>query len=420
MNRFTGPIKDIIPSFHDSIPPALLSHIESLFQLSFHYSPSIGKFEIARSHLVAYIAIDALKDRLSLPDPDPRLIPLTSTALKKLLPEFQENLKSALSPRRNSGKISNSAPMSPTKSYSPTKSSPLKKSRLPSSEPDIFSDDYTTSKGTEVEQNSKESAVLLDSEPSTPTRTRKRVDYQDSLHDEESPFNPRKKLDFTPARSSPLKKARQHTATPELSPNKLKGKKVILDDDNSKVKYIYNRKYVSIIDFINFANNFKIPAKFIPDLIQCFLSHKYKFSKKSEWLLACGLIHSAYIRVNHKLIQTELNFNYELINQLFQYQNGGLLKSNLQLWCKIVEDWIKDDIWLLNLEKIYMYGSKSFDSEKSEQQLAKEGGDWSLLHTFGSMITGTVLLNTKSQGDYYNVWSNSVLQQIKEKEQIVD
>ena len=356
--KFNQSVKDIIPAYHGNVPPKLLKYIESVYQLSLREKPSIGsRNEIARYHICTYLAIERFQDNFDLPSPEITKIPLPPKTAGRLIDEFRDNvvIKSA----------SNTPNSSPRKSqYSTPTSSPVK---------------MTTLKTQNTPKLSSPLKRLQQLSDSTPKRQKK-----SDFNDEESPFNPKK----------PTKKAD--------SPTK-----------SSPTKYVYDRKHVSITDLITFANNFYIPAKFTPAIIETFLAHKHKFVKKSEWMLACGLVHSAYIRVNHKLINSTMGLKSQLMNQLFQYQKGGLMQWNLQLWCNIVESWVKDEGWVHDIEQEYMYGSKSWDLKSTEEYHARVGKDWSLLQKFGAMITGDVLVELKSQDAYYKTWKARVMNQIE-------
>lgn len=362
--KFNQAVKDIIPTYHENIPSKLLSHIESLYQLSLREKPNLGKSEIARFHICTFLAVERFQQHFELPDPETRRIPLPPKTSDKLITEFRDNLviKSASntpnsSPRKSTPKKQNTPRFAAT---TPKISSPLKR---------------------------------LQSLQGSPTPKRKKTD----LHDEESPFNPKKGAEDS-------KKGLEEDSLKDLDDSESSVK-------SSPTKYVYDRKHVTIIDLIQATNYFRIPASITPMIIQCFLQHKYKFTKKSEWLLTCGLLHSAYIRIYHKNLSSKIGAEAEFVDILFNYQRGGLTKWNLQLWCKIVEDWIKDEPWILDIEQTYMYGDKSFDKQYDQQRRLKIGGDWSLLETFGSMITGDVLLDLQCQDQYYNTWTKNVLKQ---------
>ena len=146
-------------------------------------------------------------------------------------------------------------------------------------------------------------------------------------------------------------------------------------------------------------------------MVETFLVHKHKFVKKSEWLLACGMIHSAYIRINHKILTSKMGAKQKIVDQLFQYQKGGLMKKAMQLWLDIVEDWINDEAWIRDIEKQFMYDKDSVQQQQlTKEREARIGPGWGLLEKFGSMLHGDVLYDSKTQEDYYNTWTSRVLE----------
>lgn len=437
--KFNQAVKDIIPTYHENVPVKLLSHIESLYLLSLREKPNLGRAEIARFHVCTYLAVERFQNHFDLPEPETRRIPLPPKASAKLIDEFRDNLviKSA----------SNTPNSSPSKSqYSTPKSSPFK-TRLNSPLKNLTTSPKISSPLKKLQnlQNSSDNDTkrrlpnLRDSPSkrfrinSSPTpRLQDSPPKRPRLYDVESPFNPKSKI-VEPVMNFDNNNNYDNNNNNNNNKNNNKDddddeedddddeKSLKCDDDKEKftpksspTKYVYDRKHVTIIDLIHCINYFRIPNMFTPAIIQCFLQHKYKFKKKSEWLLACGLINSAYIRIHHKLLSSKIGLESEFIDLLFNYQRGGLTKWNLQLWCKIVEDWIKDENWILDIEQHYMYGTKSFYKQEDQQNHAKIGGDWSLLQTFGSMITGDVLMDTKCQDIYYDTWSKTALKQILE------
>ncbi|KAK6199576.1 origin recognition complex, subunit 6 [Scheffersomyces amazonensis] len=368
-------LQDIIPAFHGQLPAKLVSYVDSLYRTSLHKKPVLpNNAAVARYHLCAYLAAEELQDKYNLPEPDAKKIPLQPKLASKLLDDFRECLIRSANSTPNSSPQRKSSTPKATPTRSPTKGvpsaskqtgSPLKRLRQLNDEEEI--DDSLNGKNTKT-----------------------------NINDSESIFNP-KKSKPSPSKSSPFKSSPSKASPSKSSPK-------------PSSNYRYDKKHVSIVDFITFCNNFYIPADVSPKMIETFLVHKHKFAKKSEWLLACGIVHAAYIRINHTLITSKIGTHSEFINHLFQYQKGGLLKWNLQLWCNIVGSWIKEESWIKDLELKYLFGKESIEELQSfTEEKARIGTGWNLLESFGLMIHGDVLYESDSQVSYYNTWSNKAL-----------
>lgn len=89
------------------------------------------------------------------------------------------------------------------------------------------------------------------------------------------------------------------------------------------------------------------------------------------------------------------------------------MKKNMQLWNDIVDDWIKQEPWILDLEQQYMYQNVSKEESKlSQEKEARIGPGWELMADFGAMITGDILYDSNHQNDYYDTWTGRVLSQL--------
>ncbi|KAI5961229.1 uncharacterized protein KGF55_004154 [Candida pseudojiufengensis] len=197
----------------------------------------------------------------------------------------------------------------------------------------------------------------------------------------------------TPRQSgSPLKKIQALASSPSPSP--------------SKNSTRYDFKTVSIEEFITFCNAFYIPSEFTKQMLKTFYSHKHKFAKKSDWSLACGIVYAAYMRINHLLLSTKMGARSEFMTLLLQYQKGGLSKDSLQTWCSLVEEWVKDEQWVQDIERQYVFGNQTIEEKISDEEYRGRIGDgWEQLERLGAMIHGEVLYQSDSQIEYYKNWS---------------
>lgn len=143
------------------------------------------------------------------------------------------------------------------------------------------------------------------------------------------------------------------------------------------------------------------------------MSQRHKFLKKNEWLLACGLVHAAYIRINSKLLERTIGKKTELQDQLFQYQKGGLMKLNMVMWINIIEESVKSEPWIVDLELKYVHNNWSAeDNSKTREVEGKLGRGYELLEQFGSMINPSNMFDKATQESYYRRWTSRVIKEL--------
>lgn len=381
--QLTQSLKDVLPTYLGSFPPQLVSYVDSLYNLSNQKIPVLPhRADIARYHLCAYVAASRYQQRFSLPEPLPQKIPLQPKLLDKLLADIEEKVipatrSPATTPVKNRTKNPLMLPLPTKKSNVPKISSPLKK--LQSLQ--------------ENDANPSSSKFGMES-PFNPSKT---------AFNAESPFNTPTKRKLDDSSESPEKHATPRT------PKTPKTKSVTASP--STPRYI---RQLTIADIISFANNFYIPAQVTPLLVESFMSQRHKFLKKNEWLLACGLIHAAYVRINNKLLKNTIGKKSELQDQLFQYQKGGLMKWNMVMWINIIEESVKSEPWMIDLELKYVHNNWSKeDNSKIREVEGKLGKGYELLEQFGSMINPSVMFNKPSQEQYYETWTGRVLKELE-------
>lgn len=89
------------------------------------------------------------------------------------------------------------------------------------------------------------------------------------------------------------------------------------------------------------------------------------------------------------------------------------MRWNMLLWCNIIEDAIKDEPWIAELDMTYIFGKSTLseDIEKRETD-AKLGEGWEIFERFGTMVHPNVEFLSATQEDYYNIWTNRILADI--------
>lgn len=395
--QLTQSLKDILPTHNGKFPPALVSYIDSLYSLSIQRIPVLpNRADVARYHLCAYLGAKRCQDRFSLPEPLPQKIPIQPKYIEKLLDELQEKVIPATvspstTPQKKRVIHPDGLPLPTKRLNTPKISSPLKK--------------LQALKDADSEQTPKRKFEM--ESPFNPSKV---------LTNKESPFNTGKQLTELGNASTlePIISDEEESsapATPKKSPLK-KNTSFSGTASPSHPRYI---RHLNIADLISFANNFYIPAQTTKSMVEYFMSQKHKFQKKNEWLLACGLIHAAYIRINHRLLQHTIGKKTELQDQLFQYQKGGLMKKNMILWINIVEESVRTEPWIIDLEIKYVHDVWSEkDTSEEKETRGKLGTGWELLQAFGAMIDPSTMFDKESQVTYYDNWTSRLRQQLDE------
>ncbi|KAM9927935.1 hypothetical protein OXX80_010160 [Metschnikowia pulcherrima] len=373
-------LKDILPNFSGDYPPALVSYINSIYQLSFQKLPTLNyRGDVARLHLCAFLAIEKYQEKFSLPTPVLDSIPVRPESCDKLLREIECKVISPVSSPNTSPRKQSVTDVSPKKrSYAPSLSSPLKKLQRMSDTPD-------------------DASHFAMKSPFNPDG---KVTHK--LRNNDSPFNKVSKLLTSSPTRDPFK-------TPMSSPSKGS-----LTFSPHSPRY---NKSLTMPDVISFANNFYIPASVTPSLLETFVIERYKFIKRNEWLLACGLIHAAYVRINDKLLKTTIGKKAEFQDQLFQYQRGGLMKGNMIEWINRIEESIKGQPWILDLELKYVHNDWTQEDTTREKEIqAKLGQGGDLYQSLGAMINPSVMFDKPSQAEYYSAWTRRVRKKVKAAE----
>lgn len=373
-------LKDIIPNFSGAFPSQLVACVDSIYQLSLQKVPKLPNgAEVARLHLCTYLGAQVYQDKLNLGELLRNRIPAKPQLVLRLLDDLDERVVQNMSnsPRK--------------RSVTPT-GSPLKRANLPK-----------MSSPLKKQQKLLENADDSSPNPLSTPEGKKALNFSTG----ESPFlgeTPKKSMLMTTLTSLAEKSGPSSPKTP-------KHQKLSAPSSPSTPRYL---RHLSMADFISFANNFYIPANVTPDVVDCFMSQKHKFVKKNEWLLACGLIYAAYTRINHRLIESTIGKKTELQDQLFQYQKGGLMKMNMVMWLNIIEESVKGEPWVIDLELKYVHNNwTAEDTTKEKEIVAKLGRGNELLAQFGSMITPSTMFNKESQKVYYRTWTQRLLEEVE-------
>lgn len=367
-------LKDVLPTLAEPYPAQLVLTLESLHLMSLQKNPVLpNKSEIARYHICAYLTAERYQQQLKLPLPSLNKIPAQPKVVNKILDDFRANVLNGFKSPTNSPRKSMASPSPFT---TPTKGSNNKLNLSPSK------NGPSTPR---VSSPLKRLQALRDEEGASAKKSKS----NNALSDAASPFNPK---------NNPKTPTKQSTPGTPGTP--------------STPRY---QRHITISDFISFANNFYIPSNVTPQMVECFLDQKHKFTKKNEWLLACGMIHAAYVRINHKLINYTMGAKKKLEDQLFQYQKGGLMKDNMKTWINIIEEAVKVEPWVIDLDKKFIDGTWSSLTQDNIQTLeitAKLGKGWEIVEKFGSMVSPDTMFDSNTQNTYYSTWTSKVLSEL--------
>lgn len=369
-------LKDVIPNFSGAFPKELVACIDSIYHLSLQKMPKLSNgAEVARLHLCTYLGAQVYQDRLNLGELLRNRIPAKPQVVLRLLDDLNQRvvLNLSFSPRKRG----------PTPTSSPSKRQNLPKHSSPLKNQRVLSEND----GNRV---------------ATPDVTKVRT-----MSGEDSPF-----VGKTAVKSLLMATLTNlaHDSSAPTSPKTPKHQKSSAVSTPNSPRYL---RHLTMADFISFANNFYIPATVTPEIVECFMAQKHKFVKKNEWLLACGLIYAAYVRINHRLIESTIGKRTELQDQLFQYQKGGLMKLNMVMWLNIIEESVKGEPWIVDLELKYVHNNwTAEDTTREKEIVAKLGRGHELLVSFGSMINPSTMFDKDTQKQYYDTWTNRLLQQV--------
>lgn len=355
-------LKDVSSELPDPPPPQLVSYCDRLYGQTLQ-KPLNKALEIGRYHVCAYLTVEKYMDKFDLPIPEYTRIPMPPKMAYKTINEFRnylDDVKSASStPKKR--KLQES-PASNSKYYSPQ---------------------------------------------SSPTK------YGSPLK-----LNKVSPVKSSPTKSSPLKKRLESLAEPETEGTDgseiasdiqdSESNPFLADDPRPKPK---TSTPLTIPRLIQTCNRFYIPPPITVHIIQSFLDQKHKFIKKNTWYLALGLIYAASLRINHRIASTKPDYNDMLLSQFIR-QEHGLKRPNLSYWCGTINNAVQYDPWILEIEDIYKYGIK-LEAKRQKELDAKLGPGYKIYDNLGAMVNSHSDLSSKSQEDYYNTWTSSVLQQLE-------
>lgn len=383
-------LSDVVPGHQGPFSAVVVRFADALYNLSVQKKPVLPQnSEVARQHICAYLAAEKYHERLDMATPSLNMIPVPPKVAMRVIDEFRNSLMGELStpssspastprgkrttiigsggsksPQTPSG-VSTSPSGSPRRigSATPHKSSPLKRLRETAQDED---GDFRSSKRT-----------------------------QKNFRDVESPFNPKTKDTTLPERDL-------ESPTPP-----------ILDDAAYKAQYRSEKRQMSLGEFVSMCNHFYIPADITAQMLQTFVAQRHRFAKKSEWLLACGMVHAAYVRINHRLLRLKMGARSLFQNQLFQYQVGGLARWNMLLWCNIVDNTLKDEPWINSIENTYVYNNSTTEKAVRLREVeAKAGPHGHLMARFGAIIDACDMSYLPQQDEYYNRWTARAKQMV--------
>lgn len=211
-------------------------------------------------------------------------------------------------------------------------------------------------------------------------------------------LSPVKKRQAQPIEGSPLKKLAFEDEKPKKEPK----------------KYKRLHKRLTAAEFMSLANNFHIPAHVTCEMMKTFWRERHKFQRVSEWCLACGLVYTAYVRINDRLIKSSVGKKQEVQEQLFQYQSGGMIKSIMLGWINAVEESMKAEPWVIDLEVNYVHNNWSTEDKLEEEETrARLGPSHMLLLVIGSMRGASVAYDSALQQQYYDTWTKRLVELVK-------
>lgn len=372
-------IKDVAPGILDPLPPQVVSYCDRLYGQSLQ-KPLNKLSEIARYHICAYLTVEKYRDQFNLPEPDQTRIPLAPRMALNTINAFRaymEGIKTATSTptrKRTStlGSPTSGSPTKRTRNLSVSSNSSFKSAQ---SSPDDFH--------TPAHQTPRK---LLRASTDSPTKSKS-----------------------SPTKSSPLKKLQALADDSDSDNENFNESSPFVTPKSGPLNVIIHS--ISIRQLIQLCNRFYIPPPVTENIIQSFIDQRHKFVKKGTWYLALALVYVASIRINHRIATERPNYNDILIAQLARSE-PGLRKHNIAYWCGIVNDDVKYDPWILELEAIYKHGIRHNLQHDRELEF-KLGKGYKVYDKLGFMFNSHTDLTSYSQSEYYHTWSSSALLQLE-------
>lgn len=301
LQRAAGAVKDVLPNFTDKIPSKLTDYTENLYMKSNSKLGGVLKptEEIARYHICAYIAVEKLADRLSLPEPSTDKIPIPPKNLARLVNDFRNGL-SNLSPVKG-----NSSPFKGTEPLTPTR---------------------------------KRTKQIL----ATPSSSKKlKLDASPAM----SPMTPRRR--GRPPKNATLENVSPFKS-PAKSPVKSPGRPRKYSPLKTDVKSPSKKAQLSPAQIIAFCKKFHLPDEVITNILKSFNFYYGKIS--NQWCLLCGLVNMAYNVINTSELDSKIGARSKFFNDLHHFQNGGIVKQELHFWLKLVDDILAGEKWIQDLQ----------------------------------------------------------------------
>lgn len=90
------------------------------------------------------------------------------------------------------------------------------------------------------------------------------------------------------------------------------------------------------------------------------------------------------------------------------------MKLNMVMWINIIEESVKSEPWIIDLELKYVHNNWSTeDNSKTREVEGKLGRGYELLEQFGSMINPSNMFDKATQQKYYKRWTFRVLKELE-------
>lgn len=91
------------------------------------------------------------------------------------------------------------------------------------------------------------------------------------------------------------------------------------------------------------------------------------------------------------------------------------MKDNMKTWINIIEEAVKVEPWVIDLDKKFIDGTWSSLTQDNIQTLeitAKLGKGWEIVEKFGSMVSPDTMFDSNTQNTYYSTWTSKVLSEL--------
>ncbi|KAG7884923.1 hypothetical protein KL938_001180 [Ogataea parapolymorpha] len=315
-------LRDVIPTLPEPYPREVVDYANYMYISSKQTCPLAAQMEIARFHLCCFLAVEKLKDKFDLPDPNLNRIPAPKRKAAAVLEEFRNQLTGR--------KRHVEPPITPSKRR-------IIELATPESTPGKRRANALTPRSTPSKTRN-----MLATPESTPRSLKTEIKNEQPLYIGSAAKSLQDKLLAAADEiKGPSKRGRK------------KGFKMLSMADRS----LNDDTIITTAHLISFCNKFYLPEDITKNILKTYTNYYYR--TKSPWGLLCGLVSIAFLRLNREKVDAKMGFKTQFFKNLQVHENGGLKYNELLDWIALVEKLCETEKWVRDLEDKDLLTTKS-------------------------------------------------------------